>query len=168
MKLSRNNLSFQTPVYERLMPFSPLNNKSHNWDWNQSQILSEHSTQFSRTRTSSAFNLISWLKPYYMKLSRNNLSFQTPVYERLMPFSPLNNKSHNWGWKQSQILPEHSTQFSRTRTSSNKGRPKKNVIFPLSISYILPKKHKFPLLTFKSENFTVKTEGIFLCNFKCV
>ena len=42
---------------------------------------------------------------------------------------------------------------------------KKFVIFPLGISYILPKKHKFPLLAFKSENFTVKSEGIFCAIF---
>ena len=67
-----------------------------------------------------------------MKLSLYNLSFRIPVYERSAPFSPLKHKSHYWSRKQSQILSERCTQFSRTLTSSNKGRTKKVVDIRLS------------------------------------
>ena len=67
------------------------------------------------------------LKPDYMKLSLYNLSFRIPVYERSAPFSPLKHKSNHWSRKQSQILSERCTQFSRTRTSSNKSRTFKDL-----------------------------------------
>ena len=76
------------------------------------------------------------LKPDYMKLSLYNLSFRIPVYERSAPFSPLKHKSHYWSRKQSQILSERCTQFSRTRTSSNKGRTKKVVDIRLSFPHL--------------------------------
>ena len=66
------------------------------------------------------------LKPDYMKPSLNNLSFRIPVYERSAPFCR----------KQSQILSERCTQFSRTRTSSNKGRTKKVVDIRLSFPHL--------------------------------
>ena len=33
------------------------------------------------------------IKPYYIKLSLNNLSFRIPAHERLAPFSPFHHKS---------------------------------------------------------------------------
>ena len=76
------------------------------------------------------------LKPDYMKLSLYNLSFRIPVYERSAPFSPLKHKSHYWSRKQSQILSERCTQFSRTPTSSNKGRTKKVADIRLSFPHL--------------------------------
>ena len=68
-----------------------------------------------------------------------------------------------WGYRCECMLSYLIHKFSRTRTYSNKGRPKKIIVIQLSITSF-QKKHKFPSLTFKTGNFTLKSWGIFLCN----